>query len=75
MIVRLLSYNIRFGGRRRESELAEVIRAAAPDIVVFREAIDPGCHQAFGNGNWPTLLGRAPRTFHRLHQPLRDEPS
>ena len=41
MIVKLLSYNIRFGGRRRETELAEVIRAAAPDIVVFQEATDP----------------------------------
>lgn len=41
MIVRLLSYNIRFGGRKREHELAEVIRSVAPDIVVFQEAIDP----------------------------------
>lgn len=41
MIVKLLTYNIRFGGRKRERELAEVIRAAAPDIVVFQEAIDP----------------------------------
>jgi endonuclease/exonuclease/phosphatase family metal-dependent hydrolase len=41
VIVKLLSYNIRFGGRKRERELAEVIRAAAPDLVVFQEAIDP----------------------------------
>lgn len=41
MIVKLLSYNIRFGGRGREKELAEVIRAAEPDMVVFQEAIDP----------------------------------
>jgi exodeoxyribonuclease-3 len=41
VIVKLLSYNIRFGGRRRERDLAEVIRAAAPDLVVFQEAIDP----------------------------------
>ena len=40
MIVKLLSYNIRFGGLKRERELAEVIRSAAPDIVVFQEAID-----------------------------------
>ena len=40
MIVKLLSYNIRFGGRKREARLAEVIRAASPDIVVFQEAID-----------------------------------
>jgi endonuclease/exonuclease/phosphatase family metal-dependent hydrolase len=41
VIVKLLSYNIRFGGRGRERELAEVIRNVAPDLVVFQEAIDP----------------------------------
>jgi endonuclease/exonuclease/phosphatase family metal-dependent hydrolase len=41
VIVKLLSYNIRFGGRRRERELAAVIRSVAPDLVVFQEAIDP----------------------------------
>lgn len=41
MIVKLLSYNIRFGGRGRERELAEVIRGVGPDLVVFQEAIDP----------------------------------
>ena len=30
MIVKLLSYNIRFGGRGRERELAQVIRSVAP---------------------------------------------
>lgn len=40
MIVKLLSYNIRFGGRGRERQLAEVIRAVAPDVVVFQEATD-----------------------------------
>ncbi|MDQ5844533.1 MAG: endonuclease/exonuclease/phosphatase family protein [Acidobacteriota bacterium] len=42
MIVKLLSYNIRFGGRGRQKDLAEVIRSVAPDIVVFQEATDPG---------------------------------
>jgi endonuclease/exonuclease/phosphatase family metal-dependent hydrolase len=41
VIVKLLSYNIRFGGRGRERELAEVIRTVGPDLVVFQEAIDP----------------------------------
>ncbi len=41
MIVKLLSYNIRFGGRKREQQLADVIRSVSPDIVVFQEAIDP----------------------------------
>ncbi len=41
MTLRLLSYNIRFGGRGREARLTEVIRRVAPDLVVFQEAIDP----------------------------------
>ncbi len=41
MIVKLLSYNIRFGGRGREKELAEVVQSTVPDLVVFQEAIDP----------------------------------
>jgi len=41
VIVKLLSYNIRFGGRKREQELAEVIRSVAPDLVIFQEAIEP----------------------------------
>ncbi len=39
--MKLLSYNIRFGGRGREGRLAEVIKAVAPDLVVFQEATDP----------------------------------
>ena len=38
MILKLLSYNIRFGGSGRESRLAEVIRTVSPDMVVFQEA-------------------------------------
>ncbi|MDT7602981.1 MAG: hypothetical protein QOF61_978 [Acidobacteriota bacterium] len=41
MNLKLLSYNIRFGGRGREHRIAEVIRQVAPDIVVFQEATDP----------------------------------
>jgi len=41
VILNLLSYNIRFGGQKREARLAEVIRSVAPDLVVFQEAIDP----------------------------------
>jgi exodeoxyribonuclease-3 len=40
MKLKLLSYNIRFGGIGRESRLAEVIRAVSPDLVVFQEATD-----------------------------------
>lgn len=38
MILRLLSYNIRYGGTGREEAIAACIAAAAPDIVVFQEA-------------------------------------
>lgn len=41
MTLRLLSYNIRFGGLGREHALAETIIAAAPDLVVFQEATHP----------------------------------
>jgi exodeoxyribonuclease-3 len=37
-MLRLLSYNIRFGGSGRESLLATVIRACEPDFVVLQEA-------------------------------------
>ena len=40
MILKLLSYNIRYGGRGREAQLAEVIRTISPDLVVFQEATD-----------------------------------
>jgi endonuclease/exonuclease/phosphatase family metal-dependent hydrolase len=38
--LKLLTYNIRFGGKGRDSRLAEVIRNISPDIVVFQEATD-----------------------------------
>lgn len=40
--LRLLSYNIKFGGHGREDALATVIRAAQPDIVLLQEATDRG---------------------------------
>jgi endonuclease/exonuclease/phosphatase family metal-dependent hydrolase len=39
--LRLLSYNIRFGGVGREQSLADVIKRVAPDLVVFQEATHP----------------------------------
>ena len=39
--MKLLSYNIRFGGRGRETRLADTIRAIDPDLVIFQEATDP----------------------------------
>jgi exodeoxyribonuclease-3 len=39
--VRILSYNIRLGGKGREAALAAVIRSCEPDVVVLQEATDP----------------------------------
>jgi exodeoxyribonuclease-3 len=39
--LRLLSYNIRFGGLGREEPIAETIKGIAPDLVVFQEATHP----------------------------------
>ena len=41
MTLKLLSYNIRFGGAGREQPLAETIKVIDPDLVVFQEAIYP----------------------------------
>lgn len=41
MILKLLSYNVRYGGAGREELLAEVVRAVAPDLVVLQEATLP----------------------------------
>jgi exodeoxyribonuclease-3 len=39
--LRLLTYNIREGGVGRAEEIAEVIKAAKPDVVAMQEARDP----------------------------------
>ncbi len=39
--MRLLTYNIRKGGTNRERAIADVVSAAAADVVVFQEATDP----------------------------------
>lgn len=41
MTLRVLSYNIKYGGTGREDALAAVIRAADPDVVMLQEASDP----------------------------------
>jgi exodeoxyribonuclease-3 len=38
VILRLLSYNIRYGGTGREGPIAACVAAGAPDLVVFQEA-------------------------------------
>ena len=40
--MRLLTYNIREGGVGRAEQIAEVIKAASPDVVALQEATHPG---------------------------------
>jgi exodeoxyribonuclease-3 len=39
--LRLLSYNIRYGGAGREAQIARVIGGARPDVVILEEATRP----------------------------------
>lgn len=41
MTFRLLTYNIQHGGGRRIEQIAKVINACAPDLVLLQEATDP----------------------------------
>ena len=81
MILKLLSYNIRFGGRGRESRLADVIRGVAPDIVVFQEASDPrvieGLAEATSMPVWAArrahsigYISRVEIAHHEWHYPV-----
>jgi exodeoxyribonuclease-3 len=58
--VRLLSYNIRYGGRGRESALATVIKSANPDLVVLQEATDPGIVSRMAAQNRMKYWGSTP---------------
>ncbi|HKO96958.1 MAG TPA: endonuclease/exonuclease/phosphatase family protein [Pyrinomonadaceae bacterium] len=80
MIVKLLSYNIRFGGKGRERELAEVIRTVSPDIVVFQEATDPNLINRLavltGLDHWAArhehsigYISRLETSYHEWHYP------
>ena len=41
-MIRLLSYNIKYGGTGREQAIGQVIRDAAVDVVLLQEATNPG---------------------------------
>ena len=55
-MLRLLTYNIRHGGHGRVAQLANVINACAPDLVLLQEATDPGnverLAEATGMADW-----------------------
>jgi len=68
--VRLLSYNIRFGGTGREKAISAVINDAKPDVVVLEEAIQPGVVEqlagACGMKMWGALNGQSLGFLSRL---------
>ena len=70
MTVRLLSYNIRYGGSGREPALAAVIRDAAPDVVVLQEATRPRVVEelarATGMTHWDSRPGQSLAFMSRL---------
>ena len=63
MSLRLLSYNIRYGGVGREKELAAVINACEPDLVLLQEATRPEVVRslagACGMTAWAALRGQS----------------
>jgi exodeoxyribonuclease-3 len=80
--LRLLSYNIRYGGVGHEDALSTVIRSAAPDIVVLQEATDPRVvarvAEQTGLPHWGSrpgystgFLSRHPVAHHAWHRPRK----
>ena len=63
MTLRVLSYNIRYGGSGREPALLQVIQSADPDLVVFQEATKPGVIERLAEGagmaHWGAHSGRS----------------
>lgn len=80
MSFRLVSYNIRRGGAGREDDLAAVISALRPDLVVLQEATKPAVVEALaarcGMAEWGAqartslgYLSRRPTSHHGWHHP------
>lgn len=80
MILRVLSYNIRFGGVGRETALAAAIQTAAPDLVLFQEATRPHVVErlaaATGMKHWASsvshsvaFMSRIAVSTHAWHRP------
>jgi endonuclease/exonuclease/phosphatase family metal-dependent hydrolase len=63
VILRLLSYNIRYGGTGHEAALAAVIRSADPQLVVLQEATSPGVVERLasetGMSHWESRRGHS----------------
>jgi endonuclease/exonuclease/phosphatase family metal-dependent hydrolase len=78
--LKLLSYNVRYGGAGREPQLAAVIKDADPDLVVLQEATDPRVVErlseetglsirAAHKGHSVAYLSRVPVRRHEWHRP------
>jgi len=73
--LKVLSYNILRGGAGRERQIAAVIAACAPDLVIFQEAYDAGVveqlsslcgmpHRAASRGHSVGFISRHPVASH-----------
>lgn len=80
MSLKLLSYNVRYGGGGREPQLAAVIKEADPDLVVLQEATDTRVVErlaeetglsirAAHKGHSVAYLSRVPVKRHEWHRP------
>lgn len=78
--LRLLTYNVRYGGVGRERSLAAVVRACAPDLVVLQEATRPDVVETVARAcemtSWASrpghslgFMSRVPIAEHRWLQP------
>jgi exodeoxyribonuclease-3 len=78
--LRVLSYNIRFGGAGREPALASAISARDPDVVILQEATRPDVVErlarATGMRTWAStrthslgFMSRVDVVSHRWHRP------
>jgi exodeoxyribonuclease-3 len=76
--LRFLSYNIKYGGTGREAQIASVIQACAPDVVVLQEATDPSViarvAEKIGFDHWGSrpgfstgFMSRLPVAHHAWH--------
>jgi len=59
--IRLLSYNIKHGGRGREEALQHVIAHCAPDVVILQEATRPAVVERLANGTGMPHFASVPR--------------
>jgi exodeoxyribonuclease III len=68
--LRLLSYNIRHGGRGREAAIGAIVSAAAPDVVVLQEASRPDVVEQIaretGMAQWGARAGHSLGFMSRL---------